>query len=199
MIIQKERKQMKKKLLVDFDSTTANSTETIFNILKEKYGFEAQYHNDYLWNFKGLLPEQYVEEALALFGNQKLYDRLQLMPNAYDVLKKLSEVYQLAICSVHDIHTVHLKDAYIQERLPFINERIYLSYDGKFSKAKIHGHIIVDDKISCLKGNREKKILFGNYGYNQLQDIEKKEKKILLYDPKVERADNWSIVESILL
>lgn len=190
---------MKKKLLVDFDSTTANSTETIFNIWKEESGSKAQYHNDYLWNFKGLLPEDYLEQALALFGNQKLYDRLQLMPNAYDVLKKLSEVYQLAICSVHDINTVHLKDAYIQEHLPFIKERIYLPYNEKPSKEKIKGHIIIDDNINNLRGNREKKILFGNYAYNQIQNVGKDEKKILLYDHKIERADNWKVVESILL
>lgn len=190
---------MRKKILVDFDSTTANSPKAIFDIYKEETGDNSLiYHNDYLWNFQGLLPNWYAERAVELFGEEKFFERLELMPNAYEVLKRLNEEYDVAICSVHDMKTAHRKDGYIRNRLPFIKEIILIGYDGKFDKSSQQGHIIIDDKASCLKGDREQKILFGNYGYNQLEYATGVEKEILLNDDRIIRANDWLMVNDII-
>ena len=191
---------MKKKILVDFDSTTANSPKAIFEIYKEETNDNgAIYHNDYLWNFEGLLPKEYSERAIELFGEDKFFDRLELMPNAYEVLEELNKRYDVAICSVHNIKTAHKKESFIRKNLPFIKEIILIGYDGKFDKSSIEGNIIIDDKVSCLFGIREKKILFGDYAYNQLVNTKGDEKNILLYDPYVVRAENWNRVRPLLL
>lgn len=191
---------MKKKILVDFDSTSANSPKAIFEIYKEETkDITATYHTNYLWNFQGLLPSEYTDRAIELFGEDKFFDRLELMPNAYEVLKELNEVYDVAICSVHNIKTAHKKESFIRNNLPFIKKIEFIDYDGKFDKSAQKGDIIIDDKVSCLKGDRELKILFGNYGYNQLVNVKGDEKNILLYDHNIIRADNWDKVKSLLL
>lgn len=193
---------MKKTIIIDVDSTLANSTETIFEIYKEERGIEDKiYHRNYLWNFKGLIDENYVERALELFGEEKFFDRLQLYPNAYRVMEKLSKKYHVKICSVHRKETIHRKIAWLRKQLPFIPEEdiIIIPYENGFDKSKVEGDIIVDDKFSCIKGDRELKILFGDYAYNKYENLTKEEKIEYTISNNILRAENWLVIESMLL
>lgn len=193
---------MKKTIIIDVDSTLANSTETIFEIYKEERGIKDKiYHRNYLWNFKGLIDENYVERALELFGEEKFFDRLQLYPNAYRVMEKLSKKYHVKICSVHRKETIHRKIAWLRKQLPFIPEEdiIIIPYENGFDKSKVEGDIIVDDKFSCIKGDRELKILFGDYAYNKYENLTKEEKIEYTISNNILRAENWLVIESMLL
>lgn len=192
---------MKKTIIIDVDSTLGNSTETIFNICKEEMNLKGEYHLNYLWNFKGLLPSECVGRAVELFGEKKFFDRLQPFPDAYRVVKKLNSKYDIKICSIHKADTAHRKVRWIREQFPFIEEKniIIIPYEQGFDKSKVEGDIIIDDKFSCIQGDRKLKILFGNYGYNQYENLTKEEKIIYSISNNILRAENWKVVESILL
>lgn len=193
---------MKKTIIIDVDSTLANSTETIFDIYKEERNItNKEYHRNYLWNFKGLIEEDYVDRAVELFGEEKFFKRLQLYPDAYRVVEKLSRKYCVKICSVHKTETAYRKIAWLRKQLPFIPEEdiIIIPYEQGFDKSKVQGDIIIDDKFSCINGSRRLKILFGNYGYNQYENLTKEEKMIYSISNNILRAENWKVVESMLL
>lgn len=191
---------MKKTIIVDVDATLTKSVETIFNIYKEEMGVtDKEFHNDYLWNFEGLIPSEHTEYAVGLFDKQIFFDRLELLPEAYRVMKRLSKKYNLTICSVHNLDTVHLKEKFLKDKLPFVESMVFLPHSSGFDKSCVKGEIIIDDKVTCLKGERETKILFGNYKYNQLEYMTQEERKIYMYDSSIVRAENWKVVEAMLL
>lgn len=193
---------MKKTIIIDVDSTLANSTETIFDIYKEERNItDKEYHRNFLWDFKGLIEEDYLNRALNLFGEDKFFDRLQLYPEAYRVMEKLNRKYILKICSVHKDETSHKKIAWLRKQLPFIPEEniIILSYENGFDKSMIEGDIIIDDKFSCIKGDRELKILFGDFAYNKYENLTKEEKIEYTISNNILRAENWLVIESMLL
>lgn len=193
---------MKKTIIVDVDSTLTNSVETIFDIYKEQINpgdKDKECHNDYLWNLKGLIPEEYSKSAIELFDKQIFFDRLQLLPNALSVMKRLSRRYNIKICSVHNLETAHMKEDFLRKNLPFIDDIIFLPHTSNFDKSSVKGDIIIDDKVKCLKGDRDTKILFGNYKYNKLEYMTQEERKIYMFDSSIIRAENWKVVESILL
>ena len=194
--------QMKKTILIDFDNTLVNSAETIFEIYKkEKNIIDKEYHRNYLWNFKGLIDEDYVERAVDLFGEKEFFNDLQLYPDAYRVVQKLSRKYHVRICSVHKMNTSHRKVAWIRKNLPFIPKEdiVILPYENGFDKSCVQGEIIIDDKVSCIRGNRELKILYGNYKYNQYEFMDKEDKMMYTISNNILRAENWKVIESMLL
>ena len=193
---------MKQTIIIDVDSTLANSTETIFDIYKEERNIkDKEYHKNYLWNFKGLIEEDYVDRAVELFGEEKFFERLQLYPDAYRVVEKLSKKYNVKICSVHKTNTAHRKVAWLRKQLPFIPEEdiIILPYENGFDKSKVQGDIIIDDKFSCINGNRRLKVLVGDYGYNRYENLTREEKIIYSTSNNILRAENWKVIESMLL
>ena len=185
-------------ILIDVDSTLINSVETIFEIYKEETNQpHLKYHNDYQWDFTGLIDDSYKERAVELFNKKEFFDRVKLLPHAYDVLFKYKDVYDLKICSIHNTNSAIYKINCIKKHLPFIDKFIILPNNGKnFTKSSVDGEIIIDDKISCIEGNRKHRILFGEYGYNTT-NISKKDKTILENNPYI-KAKNWTEVDKIL-
>lgn len=183
----------RKSIIVDFDSTIANTVKTIFEIYqKETNDYSGEYHTKHMWDFGGLLPKEYVSRAIELFGEQILYDNLEFIDGAKETLLKLSKDFDLTICTVHDAKSIHMKDKWIKDNLPFIDNVVYLT-NNTFNKSIIKGDIIIDDRISCLAGDRELKICFGDYGYNTFNDIAKSG-----IDGFIQKAFDWSDVYNII-
>ena len=186
---------MKKTLLVDIDDTTIMSMSTIYDIYKEETNTTGEMPQNYLYSFEGVLPKNYVNRALELFESKEFFDRVQIMPNCKETLYKYKDKFDIKFCSIHNHRTAYRKIDYINKHFPFIKDVIILKNNGTFDKSIVKGDIIIDDKLSCVKGNRECKILFGDYFYNYPINLNYKEIELL---STCVQAKDWLEVDKIL-
>lgn len=164
----------KKTILLDMDNTLTNSAETIIKLFYKKVGrYIPIKQNEIMWDFKPyIIGEDAYKWALSMFSNQEFYDNLELYPNCYKTLKKLSEKYELVICTKKEPSAVAMCDKWLREKLPFIDRIVYLSQHD-FDKSCIMADYRIDDKWECLNNEYDDvKILFGNFGYQKEHEDE---------------------------
>lgn len=167
-------KENKKRILVDFDNTLVESTNIVLDLFQEDTGKEFKYYNINAinWDFSPWIKAEELPKILEYFDCESFYERAKLMPNAYEVLKELSERYDIIACSkcATDKGST-LKTKWIKENLPFVKDIIILRQEN-FDKSHVEGDFIIDDRCDCLVGDRIFKIKFGEYKYNRLFNIE---------------------------
>lgn len=187
---------MKKTLLVDIDDTTIMSMPLIYEMYKEENNIKGEMPKNYLYNFNGVFPKSYIERALELFGSEEFFNRVQIMPNCKETLYKYKDKFDIKFCSIHDEKTLHRKIDYISKNFPFAKDIIILKYNNNnFDKSNVKGEIIIDDKLSCLRGEREQKILFGDYYYNNPINLNKDDNELL---SQCIKAKDWLVIDKLL-
>lgn len=135
-----------------------------------------------------------VDHQENIFSSEEFFKNLEFMPEAKEVLEKLSNKYELIICTIGTLDNLSYKAQWIKNNLPFIKNVMLLSSavgaSGiKMDKsiANMKDSIFIDDHVdNLLSSNAELKICFG--------------KKYLWNENWVgERCYNWSEVENLLL
>lgn len=143
-----------------------------------------------------LIPKERLEEYYRFYETKNLYDYASVMPDAVEVLEKLSKKYQIFICTAYyseayDMDQSHcLVDKYrwLQKNFPFINPYQYIFMNDK---SLLNCDIKIDDRLSNLKGNGEK-YLFNSYHNQNISDEELKKEGVI-------RVSGWKELETILL
>lgn len=182
-----------KTIMIDMDDviTNGNFTEILENYLGHKFDYNSV--NGY-----------FVQEALGdrkddffnHFKTMNLYENAELLPDCYDVLKKLSEVYKIYICTDYIWKEIiecagdNLKNKYnfLYKKLDFINPQNYIF---TADKSIINCDIKIDDKLENING-ATKKLLFTAYHNKKISDAE-------LSSLNIDRVNNWKEIEEILL
>ena len=164
----------KKKFFIDFDSTIVDSISAYCKVYNRTHhyveGFKiAIADNVNQWDLKDECP--LVKNPLDIFSNRDFFDELKCMPNVHEVLERLSEQYELIICSIGTYENISLKSLWISKNLPFITNSILLINEGcKMDKSVVNmsDSIFMDDHASNLfTSNAEFNILFGKeYPWN---------------------------------
>lgn len=160
----------KPKLFVDFDSVLVDTNKSFCDYYNTYYrhreGFKLADHNKCeVWNFYDTCPLA-KDDVNKIFGDKRLFDRLDLYPHAYRVLLKLSKQYEIIIVSIGTFDNISNKNIWIKKHLPFIKEAIMLCKDNEVimdkSVVDMTGGVFIDDIKSNLDStNAERKILFG--------------------------------------
>lgn len=185
---------IKPKLFTDFDLTITDGIKSICQTYNYFYknvkGFKkAEWYKVEKYNMKDqctLSPN-----PAKLFGEEYFFQVLEFInDNTYDVLKELNEKYQIIICSVGTNKNISYKSMWIQSKLPFIRNSIYINNgDCKADKSIVNmqDSIFIDDCSSNLySSNAKVKICFGEeYGWNN--------------DWEGIRCVNWTDVQKLLL
>lgn len=144
-----------------------------------------------------LIPEEKKEEWKIYYTKHNLYDYVNFLENAYEVMEKLSKHYELYVLTAYVHRDVPefsgeiLKQKYdwLYQNLPFISPDRYIFTTDK---SLIQCDVRIDDKLSNLTGNAETKILFTSY-HNQEYTKEELEKLGVI------RANNWLEIQGVLL
>ena len=164
------------KLYVDFDGVIVNTIEAIVHLYNEDF--------KYYRNFKYILPEQiktwdFIECSCAsreyintYFNQQRLFDKLNFMPGAYNILKKFALSNEVIIVSSGFSPNLKAKEQWIKKYLPFCD---FIGVNLKKYSDKSHidmsgeGNIFIDDSANNLiTSNCENKICFGDiYTWNE--------------------------------
>lgn len=184
----------KKKLIVDFDDTIVYSIflNKVNNFLKTSYTYD--YFKDYY--IDGIIPEDRKHIFYETFCNENPYENACMIDGAVEALKKLSEKYDIYICSgcllrmsQYSAKMFSYKYDFLIQNFPFLDPRKFIFTS---SKEVICGDVIIDDLVTNLKGSFKKKLLFSSYHNKNISQNELEKLKIL-------RVDSWKDICDLLL
>lgn len=142
------------------------------------YNEDFKYYSDYkyifpeqvkTWNFEELncASREYIN---TYFNQQRFFDKLKFMPQAYEVLRKFALQDEVTIVSSGYSPNLRAKEKWCKEHLPFCQ---FIGVNLKEYKDKSHinmnGGLFIDDSAHNLEtSNAEKKICFGEiYPWNK--------------------------------
>lgn len=186
-----------KKLFLDFDSTIVDSIKAYCSVYNSTYnqqaGFkEADYNKVNRYDLKDEC--HLVEHQEKIFSNKALFEHLEFMPDAKEVIMELEKKYKLIICSLGTLDNISWKAQWIKHNIPSIKDIVLISSAVSPSGIKtdksvvnMKGSIFIDDHAENLvSSNAELKICFGKkYEWNK--------------DWSGERCFTWKEVRKLLL
>lgn len=187
---------MKKKIMIDLDQTICDGgyLDIVNEYLKTDYksgDIDTYYYED-------LIPEDKLDKYPDFFYSHDVYDYVWFLEDAYNVLERLNDKYEIFICSSYvndncDVYRsyIHLgnKFKFLFKKLPFLDSHNYI-----FTSRKdiIDCDIKIDDNLSNLEGTGNVKLLFDSYHNRNISDEELEIKNI-------KRVSSWKEIEDILL
>jgi 5'(3')-deoxyribonucleotidase len=156
----------KRNLFIDFDGTIANSIKAYCEYYRIMYRQIPDHTKVKRYNLSDQCPLVPLKEVNNIFGSQLFFDCLELMPNAFDVVKKLKDKFNIILCSIGTFKNISYKSLWIEKHLPFIEDAILIrNKNCNMDKSIIdmNSGIIVDDVGENLAtSNADIKILFDN-------------------------------------
>lgn len=181
-----------KTIMIDMDNVITDGK--FFEILEDYLGYTPDYgkYGYYLQDILGDKKEDFFNK-FKLMNN---YDNALLLPDCYEVLKKLNEQYKIHICTDYiwrelvDDAGINLKYKYdyLRKELDFLNPRNFIF---TADKSIVDCDIKIDDKLENILG-ADTKLLFTAYHNKSLSNEELKEKNII-------RVNGWKDIEKLLL
>ena len=184
-----------KRIVIDMDDVICDGgfLKLVNRFLNTKYILE-DITNYYI---QDLIPKERTKEWNIYFMKQNMYDYVDFLPNAYQVIEKLNKQYDIYILTAY-VHRdlpeysgkfLEYKYNWLYEKLPFINPNQYIFTTNK---SIIQCDIRIDDKLSNLEGNAETKFLFTSYHNKNYTEEYLKQMGVI-------RVNDWKAVEEILL
>lgn len=164
----------KKNLYIDYDGCIANSIKAICEMYDEDYwAYKAYKKVDWSeinsWNFDELELAS-KEEIDDYFNQQRFFNRVEFMPWADFILRRLSSYFNITIVSMGNSDNLAYKKLWCKIKLPFA-DYIGINFNDYSDKAHIDmsDGIFIDDVVANLNtSNAQKKICFGDkYSWNQ--------------------------------
>ena len=188
---------MKKSIMIDMDEVIVTPR---FNDFLTEFLGEVDYEslNGY---YRQDLIKGREEEFKSIYQYKNLYKNddntfIEPLPNCVEVIKKLSEYYDIYIVTSYvwkeDIfdasYNLKYKNEYLKHFFPYINNNniIYIS-----DKSQIKFDIGIDDRPKNLI-NCDKKLLFTEFRNKKISDEELAKDNII-------RVDSWLDIEKLLI
>lgn len=179
-------------IMVDMDEviTDGNFLRIVEKFMGKKFG---DTHDSYF--LQELLGDR-KDEFFKDFKNVNIYEDAELLPDCYDVLKRLSKYYKIYICTdyiwpevVADCgNFLKYKYEYLYKALDFLDPRCYI-FTG--DKSVINCDVRIDDKLKNIEG-ADVKLLYTAYHNTLITDEE-------LDEIGVVRVNGWKDIERVLL
>ena len=169
---------MIKNIVIDFDNTIANSSETALAYISDKYkkfDFNTSYDPSVLlWGFQPFITDKgQIREVLDYINSKDFFSNLKTVENVEEALSYFKKNnIDLTLCTNRTGQSFD----YVKEWLKKQNLYDFFNYVicvSSFDKNVINGEIIIDDKPSCMiNDDRQAHIVFGNYRYTKDEFID---------------------------
>jgi hypothetical protein len=164
-------------LFVDADDTILNSSETIIDMLNEKYGIEPKKTVEDLadWNYRSIQKNMTSEEVFKMYDSEEFFERVQIIKDFENFIwDNLDNLNVKIISKGHPINLA-LKADFFKREMPY-SDFIPLLFNEchSFDKSSVdmRGGIQIDDRTDCLLStNASIKILITNgrkLGWNKI-------------------------------
>jgi 5'(3')-deoxyribonucleotidase len=163
---------MGRTIYCDCDSTIINTVKAVCALYNRRYMFHpkfkpADWRNVRKWNFADQCPLLEPGEIVSLFEDPYMYEVLELMDTAKEVLYKLKENHPIKFCTIGTPLNLEIKKEWHKENLFWFPDEDYLGivrdefYTGKGS-VDMSGGIFIDDHATNLKSsNADFKVCYG--------------------------------------
>lgn len=184
-----------KKIAIDMDDVICDGgyIKLVNKFLKKEYTLQdvkGYYIQD-------LIPEERMQEWKEFYNKHNLYEHVQFLPDAYEVIKKLNEHYEVYVLTAYvnrdfpenSGKILEQKYEWLYNELPFLDPNKYIFTTNK---ENIKCDIRIDDKLSNLEGEASLRLLFSAY-HNLTYTLEE------LKEKKVVRVNNWKEIEKMLI
>ena len=169
---------MIKNIVIDFDNTIANSSETALAYISDKYktfDFNSSYDPSVLlWGFQPFITDKgQIKEVLDYINSKDFFSNLKTVENVEKALSYFkNNNIKLTLCTNRTGQSFDYVKEWLKKQnlYDFFNYAICVS---SFDKNVINGEIIIDDKPSCMiNDGRQAHIVFGNYRYTKDEFID---------------------------
>ena len=169
---------MVENIVIDFDNTIANSSETALAYISGKYktfDFNTSYDPSVLlWGFQPFITDKsQIREVLDYINSKDFFNNLKIIENVEKALSYFkNNNIKLTLCTNRTGQSFD----YVKEWLKKQNLYDFFNYVicvSSFDKNIINGEVIIDDKPSCMiNDDRQAHIVFGNYRYTKDEFID---------------------------
>lgn len=184
-----------KKIMIDMDDVICGGG--FLKLVNEFLGTNYTEKDLKTYYIQDVIPKEKMEEWKKFFQDKNVYDYTNILPNAYEVMEKLSQKYELYIVTAYIFRDCPEKSAdllkykfnYLIKEFPFIKPEQYIFASNK---EIVQCDIKIDDKPSNLSGNAEIKLMFDAYHNREISDEE-------LAKDGITRVNGWKHIEEILL
>lgn len=184
-----------KRIVIDMDDVIC--TQGFLGLVNKFLGKNYTEEDIKGYYIQDLVPSEKMEEWNKYFLEQNMYNYVNEIDNAVEVIEKLNKEYEVYILSAYVLRDAPRSSAnflkykfnWLCEHLPFIDPNRYIFTTNK---EIIKCDIRIDDKLSNLNGDAETKLLFSSY-HNQEYTTEE------LENLGVKKVEGWLEVERLLL
>lgn len=182
-----------KTIMVDMDDviTFGNFSK----ILEDYLGYKPDYNKLKGYYIQDLLEDK-KDDFFSKFKDMNMYENAELLPDCYDVLKELSKIYKIYICTdyiwreipEHAGKNLNNKYEFLYKKLDFLNPRNFIF---ACDKSIINCDIKIDDKLENILG-ANMKLLFTAYHNKEIATSELEKQDIM-------RVNSWKEIGELLL
>ena len=186
---------MKKKLMIDIDDVIVNQDGWLY-LVNSFLGANYTIDDVKGYYIQDLVPNEDINSFANYFITKNVYDYGKIYKDCINVLKELSEPYDVYICSAYiyrddvlfSAKLLKYKFEFLYKNFSFLNPSHFIFSDDK---SILKFDIKIDDKLDNLIG-AETKILYTAYHNKNISDEKLKKSNIV-------RVNNWMDIKNILL
>lgn len=187
---------MKKKILIDVDQVICDSG--YLKLMNEFLGTNYKLEDFTEYYIDDVIGDDNKKQAFYdYFVSKDAYENAEIFDNAYEVLKRLNDAYEVYIYSAC-VNPFFIERAggefkkkydFLIKTFPFLNPFNFI-FTG--TKNIMKADVQIDDRLNNLKGEIGLKLL---YSANHNKNISEEKLK----EANVIRVNNWKEIEKILL
>lgn len=184
-----------KRILIDMDDVICQ--KGFINMVNEFLNTDFKEEDAGSYYINDLIPKEKFKDWLDYFEKRNVYDYVETVDYAKEVIEKLNQVYDIYIVTAYifrdnpDFSGMQLKNKfdYLRKEFPFIDPKKFIFVSNK---EIIDGDIRIDDSIDKLMGKAEQKLLFTAYHNKKITNEE-------LEKLNIRRVNGWKEIEDILI
>ena len=150
---------MKKRIIIDMDWVIAKLTKKWLKYYNEENDDDLQISDITEWDICKFVKPGAKQSMLELLNRDGFYRDLEVVEDSVEVLRELSEDYELFICT-DPFGPYSLRDKYewLLEHFPFIKAENFI-FTG--NKSIVNGEYMIDDAVHHIEKFKGEKLLFG--------------------------------------
>jgi 5'(3')-deoxyribonucleotidase len=162
---------MKPILFCDFDGVICNTVQAVADLYNKSYCHSENFvpavaNKCTKWDMSDICP--LIKDINSVFNELSLFHYLKPFPHAVEVLKELSEKYQIIIITIGDNKNLQYKLDWIYIYLPFIEDIILIKNKGCIMDKSIINMASKDSETVNIFVDDNQDNLFSVQGQNNL-------------------------------
>lgn len=140
-------------IYVDCDDTILHSSETVINILNNRYNVNKSIQDLKDWHYRSIVSTVTPEEILSIYSSDEFWEQVKINEKFLEIYNKFKEDIKWVIVSKGDCVNLLKKQKFIGKNFKDVEFRgLILNDSDEFNKSLVDmsDGIQIDDNINCL-------------------------------------------------